>query len=272
MPCARGRGEAARITEFGGDRQRREIIDAAETAQPLDARPQRLEVEQAAQIVFDRAEPRDGFVDRAQIGPCVCSSAGSGHVCARSQASCRLDHAFLVAGEAAAVAEEKFREAMPRAEEIGADVLTTAQQIAGRFLLLGRDVDGRQRARAIQDRELAGIAAIRLDAIARRGAESRRARSRRTESRARSAPAGAQSRTGPPRNSTAPAPAAAVARTKRTIVGRLRRQRVQRRRPLARQQDGGHRRRGMLIEGDDSCRLHHDRPPLYAALLRAVAG
>lgn len=43
---ARRRGESARIAQFGGDRQRGEIVDPSETAQALDSRPQRLEVEQ----------------------------------------------------------------------------------------------------------------------------------------------------------------------------------------------------------------------------------
>ena len=55
----------------------------------------------------------------------------------------------------------------------------------------------------------------------------------------------------------------------RRAIGR---QRVERRRPMAWQQDRGDRRRRMLIESNDGCRLHHDRPPLYAALLHAVAG
>jgi hypothetical protein len=52
---------------------------------------------------------------------------------------------------------------------------------------------------------------------------------------------------------------------------RLGREGVQHRRPLLGQQHSLDRRGGMLIEGDDRDRLHHDRPPLYAALLRAVA-
>jgi hypothetical protein len=48
---------------------------------------------------------------------------------------------------------------------------------------------------------------------------------------------------------------------------RLGRECVQDRRPLPGQQHGRDRRGGVLIEGDDGDRLHHDRPPLYAALL-----
>ena len=39
--CPGGRGKPARIAQFGRDRQRGQIIDAAETAQPLDPRNNR---------------------------------------------------------------------------------------------------------------------------------------------------------------------------------------------------------------------------------------
>jgi hypothetical protein len=54
---------------------------------------------------------------------------------------------------------------MPRAQEISADVFAAAQEIARRFFLLGGNVNGRERAGAIQHRELAGIAAVGFDPI-----------------------------------------------------------------------------------------------------------
>ena len=63
---------------------------------------------------------------------------------------------------------------MSGAQQIGANVFAAAQQIAGGFFLLGRNVNGGQRAGAIQDRELAGVAPIRLDAIARPAGNQRR--------------------------------------------------------------------------------------------------
>ena len=48
--------------------------------------------------------------------------------------------------------------------------------------------------------------------------------------------------------------------------GTVRRERVQRWCPLARQQDRGDCGGRVLIERDDGSRLRHDRPPLYAAL------
>ena len=73
---------------------------------------------------------------------------------------------LLRAGEAAAVPQQEFGQPMARAQEIRADVFATAQEIARRFFLLGRDVDRRQRAGAIEDGELARIAPIGLDPIA----------------------------------------------------------------------------------------------------------
>ena len=55
---------------------------------------------------------------------------------------------------------------MPRPEQVGADVFAAAQQIARRFFLLGRDVDGGERAGAIEERELRRIAAIGFNAVA----------------------------------------------------------------------------------------------------------
>jgi hypothetical protein len=47
----RGGPEPTGVPEFSGDGQRREIVDATETAQALDARPQRLEGQQRPELV-----------------------------------------------------------------------------------------------------------------------------------------------------------------------------------------------------------------------------
>jgi hypothetical protein len=60
-------GEAACITEFGGDGERREVIDAAKAPEPIDARPERREGEELPQFGVDGLEPGDGFVDRPDI-------------------------------------------------------------------------------------------------------------------------------------------------------------------------------------------------------------
>ena len=56
---------------------------------------------------------------------------------------------------------------MPGAQQIRVDGFTTAQQVARGFFLLRRNVNGGQRSGPIEDRELARITSIRLDAIPR---------------------------------------------------------------------------------------------------------
>ena len=63
-----GGGEAARIAKFGGDGERGQIVDAAEAAQALDARPQRVDGEEVAQLRIDGLESCDAFIDGAYIG------------------------------------------------------------------------------------------------------------------------------------------------------------------------------------------------------------
>jgi hypothetical protein len=163
------------------------------------------------------------------------------------------------------MAEEKFREPVASAQQIGANVLATAQQIAGGFFLLGGNVNRGQRARAIEHGELPGIATISLDAIARtpgneRGRDDvtpdvvRRQRTLQLEAtRARFVTAA---------DGSLAAEAFDEPEDRRTIGC----QRMQRRRALARQQHGGDCRGRVLIECNDGSRLRHDRPPLYAAL------
>jgi hypothetical protein len=74
---------------------------------------------------------------------------------------------LLGAGEVAAVAQEKFRDAVTGTEQIGADILTTPEQIALGFFLLGRNVDRGEGAGAREHGELTRIASIGFDAIAR---------------------------------------------------------------------------------------------------------
>src|SRR5688572_9527775 len=69
-------------------------------------------------------------------------------------------------GEASSVAEEKVRQPMPGAEEIGADILAAAQQIARGFFLIARNVNRGERAGAVEDGELARIATVRFHAVA----------------------------------------------------------------------------------------------------------
>ena len=56
---------------------------------------------------------------------------------------------------------------MPGAEQVGADVLATAQQIARGFFLLGGNVNGGERPGPVEDRQVAGVTTIRFDSIPR---------------------------------------------------------------------------------------------------------
>jgi hypothetical protein len=70
---------------------------------------------------------------------------------------------------------------MSRAQEIGADIFPTPEKIALGFFLVGWNVNGGQGAAAIEDRELAGIAPVRLHATAGAREESGPGQCPRTE-------------------------------------------------------------------------------------------
>jgi hypothetical protein len=69
-------------------------------------------------------------------------------------------------GVTAAVAQQKLAQAMPSAQEIDANVFPTPEQVADGFFIDGRDMDGGQRARAIEHGQLSGVATVRFDACA----------------------------------------------------------------------------------------------------------
>ena len=72
----------------------------------------------------------------------------------------------MVAVKRPAVAEEKLREPVAGAQQIGANVLATPQQIPRGLFLLAGNVNCGQRAGAIEHGELTGIAPVGFDAIA----------------------------------------------------------------------------------------------------------
>src|SRR4029078_5637886 len=163
---ARCRGEATRIPELRGDGERGAIIDAAETAQPLDARPQRLESEQGLKVRFDVTESGEHFIDRAQGGPMCWIQTGQRPRVGAQPRVMPLRPRLLGGGEPAAMPEKEFRETMPRPEQVGADVFAAPRKLAARLFLLGWDVNSRQRPGAIEHGKLARIAPVRLDPIA----------------------------------------------------------------------------------------------------------
>src|SRR5215216_2700242 len=70
------------------------------------------------------------------------------------------------AAEPTAVTEQEFREPVAAAQEIGPNVFTTAEEIAGGFFLLGRNVNGGERAGPIEHGKVTGVTAVGFDAIA----------------------------------------------------------------------------------------------------------
>ena len=147
-PSVRGAdGETARVAEFGGDRQRREIVHPAETPQRSTRARSGSSVTSGPQVRFHGPEPSDRFIDGAQIS---LDASGRAPAAATPAPAARCRAASTTPSWSPVKrrrAQQKFREAMPRAQQIRADVFATAQQIARRFFLLGRNVDRRQRAR-----------------------------------------------------------------------------------------------------------------------------
>jgi hypothetical protein len=155
------------FAELGGDGQGGQIVDAAETAKALDAWPQRLEIKERPQVLLDGLEPRDRFIDGAEVGPMRLIKRRQRPRLGAQPGIVPFRPCLLRGGEAAPVAEQEFRESMAGAQQIGANVFATPQKIAGGFFLLGGNVNRGQRAGAEEDRQVSGIPAIRLDAVAR---------------------------------------------------------------------------------------------------------
>jgi len=81
---------------------------------------------------------------------------------------------FLGRRETSAVTEQEFRETVPGTQQVGADVFATAEEITSRFFLLGGNVNRGEGGGAMEDGELAGIASVGFDAIARPPGNQRR--------------------------------------------------------------------------------------------------
>ena len=88
----------------------------------------------------------DGFVHRADVGAMRLLEGGQRPPLRLQPFSVPFGPGPRGQCDAATMAQEEMREAMPRAEDIGADVLATAEQIAGGLFLLAGDVNRRERA------------------------------------------------------------------------------------------------------------------------------
>ena len=170
---ARGGGETTGVAEFGGDRERGQVIDAAEAAQALHAGAQGLEVQERTALGFDVPEPGEYFIDRTQVGVMGLIQGGQRPGLGPQPHVVALRPGLLGGSEAPAMAEEELREAVPGAEQISADVLATSQEIPRGLFLLGWNVNGGERARAIPHGEVPGIPSISFDAIARTARDER---------------------------------------------------------------------------------------------------
>ena len=121
---------------------------------------------ECVQLVFEGAQSRDRFIDRPQVGLVRLRERRQRPGLRAQPGVMPLRPRTLRRGEAAAMPQQKFREAMAGPQQIRADVLAAPQEIADRFLLSGGHMDRGQRARAVQHREVGRIAPIRFDAIA----------------------------------------------------------------------------------------------------------
>jgi hypothetical protein len=102
-----------------------EIVNAAEAAQSLDARSQRVQRQQVAEFGVNGAQSGDGFVDRADVGAMRLLERRKRPALRLEPLGMRFGPGLFGAGEAAAVAQQEVREAMASAEHIGADVFPT---------------------------------------------------------------------------------------------------------------------------------------------------
>ena len=73
------------------------IVDTTEAAEPLDARPQGRQIEECARVLLYSCRRATASSIVRRYARWFWSSAGSGQVWARSHASGRFDHAFVVA-------------------------------------------------------------------------------------------------------------------------------------------------------------------------------
>ena len=163
---AGGGGKAPCIAQFGRDGQGGEIVNAAEAAEAFDAGAQRLDGEEVAELGIHRLQSPDGFIDRPHVRAMGLLECGDRPALPLQPGGMAFRPRLLRPGEATAVPQEKLREPVSRAQQIRANIFATAQQIARRLFLLAGNVNGGERARSVQHRQLAGIAPIGLDAIA----------------------------------------------------------------------------------------------------------
>ena len=199
------RREPPKVMQLGQDQHRGQRIDAPETAQPPDALPIRLASRRSRPAA--RPTPRVApQCDRSPADSRRRPRARRGAPTSDSRSTPMRPRPVAPAVVQAA-AQQQLAQPMPTPLQILARIIARAAQIANRFVLGGRRLDLRQQARATQLRQLARIAAIRLDPLAGLPWNQRR-RDHLDSSPARSSSAAAtRSHTARLHNTRAPAPA-----------------------------------------------------------------
>lgn len=120
-------------SQFGRNGQRGEIVDPPKTAQPLDVRAQRLQVEPCAQVFLNGAELRDDFINGPPIRAMGVIECRQGPGLLPQPCRMSLGPRLLRPRESATMSQEEFGQAVSRPQEFGAKIFTTAEQIPGRL-------------------------------------------------------------------------------------------------------------------------------------------
>ena len=136
---------------------------------------QRLEVRQARRSASTARSRATRFVDGAQIGGDASARAPAAATSARAaRRRARFDHAFLVPVKRRPCRSRNFeRRCRARSRSARMSSRQRSRSRAASSCSVGMWIGG-QRAGAIQHRELAGVAPVRLDPIARAAGNQRR--------------------------------------------------------------------------------------------------
>jgi len=119
---ARRGWESSRVAELGGNRERRQIVDAPEATESLNPLVQRLEREQRTKIVLHVTQAALDLIDGAEVRTMRLIEGGE-RPCLRPQPGVVPSRPCLLRpGEAATVAQQKLRQPVACAQQIGANV------------------------------------------------------------------------------------------------------------------------------------------------------
>ena len=157
-----GRAEALEIDELGQQDHRPEGVDAPEAAQPAHGLAVGEALGQALDFPVQLGQARLGLLDREQGG--VQGALQFRHREPLGPEPRPVGLPPVGAGAIdAAMPEQELDEPMAPANDVLANIVAAAQQVAHRFLRLVRHVDRGQLARSVEADELGRVAAIRLD-------------------------------------------------------------------------------------------------------------